>query len=130
MHLPRRTVKSIQPLPSIHTAFPLTGVHKNELSEKSRRCPIREIEDGIEVVPFERSNVLSAPILSPDQGDKEVLISRTSPLDKPLPKPPPKSLWARLSIKQRIIAILIVQFVTLITVGLALLAMRHHSSPR
>jgi len=80
------------------------------------------------MVPFERRNSLSAPILSPDQGEKEVLVPRqkTSPLDKPLPTIP-KSLWARLSVKQRMVAIFCLQMVMLLTIGLALLAAKRRS---
>jgi hypothetical protein len=129
MHLPRRSVKSIQPLPSIYTAFPINN-EDSSTSEHSGKCLIRHIEDGIEVVPLERSNILSAPILSPDEAEKELFISweeKVSPSDKPLPRLP-KSPWARLSLKQRIIVILGVQLALLLTVGLSLLAARNRAS--
>jgi hypothetical protein len=83
------------------------------------------------MVPFERRNSLSAPILSPDQGEKEVLVpqQKQSPLDKPLPTLP-KSLWARLSVKQRMLAIVGVQLAMLLTIGLALLAAKRRSHGR
>jgi hypothetical protein len=93
---------------------------------------IRQIEDGIELVPLERSEDLSAPILSPDQDEKEVchLPRQTEALSyKPLPRVP-ESLWARLSTKQRTLAVLGVQFATLLTVGLALLSLRNRSTER
>jgi len=131
MHLPRRSAKSIQPLPSIHTAFPAVKLDSKSSGENSGKCLIRRIEDGIELVPIERCNILSAPILSPDQGEKEVLISQkeTSPLDKPLPTLP-KSIWARMSLKQRMLAILGVQCATLLTIGLALMAAKHRPSSK
>lgn len=128
MHLPRRSLQSIQPLPSIYTAFPANS-DNNTSSVTSGKCLIRDIEDGIEVVPLERSNLLSAPILSPDQDEKEVLIMsqrKLSPSDKPLPRLP-RSLWARLSLKQRILAILGVQLAMLLTIGLALMAAKHRN---
>ncbi|KAH7066537.1 hypothetical protein FB567DRAFT_260630 [Paraphoma chrysanthemicola] len=129
MHLPRRSLKSIQPLPSIYTAFPASS-ENNTSSENSGRCLIRDIEDGIQVVPFERSNTLSAPILSPDQAEKEVFIMsqrELSPSDKPLPRLP-RSLWAKLSLKQRMLAILGVQLAMLLTIGLAIMAAKRRTS--
>jgi hypothetical protein len=131
MNLPRRCVKSIQPLPSIYTVFP---VHHdaNSTSEHSGRCLIRHIEDGIEVVPLERSNILSAPILSPDQAEKELFITsqeETSPSEKPLPRLP-KAPWAKLSLKQRIFAIVGLQLAMMLTIGLALLAARNHPASK
>jgi hypothetical protein len=126
MQLPRRSVKSIQPLPSIYTAFALSNDNGN-YGEHSGGCLIRHIEDGIEVVPFERSNILSAPILSPDQAEKELFITsqrELSPADKPLPRLP-KSLWARLSLKQRVLALLGFQLAMMLTIGLALMAAKH-----
>jgi hypothetical protein len=131
MHLPRRCVKSIQPLPSIYTAFPV-NYDANSASEHSGKCLIRQIEDGIEVVPLERCNMLSAPILSPDAAEKELFITsqeEASPAEKPLPRLP-KSPWARLSLKQRIIAIVGVQIAMILTIGLAMLAARHRASSK
>jgi hypothetical protein len=118
-------------LPSIYTAFPL---HKedNSTGEHSGKCLIRKIEDGIEVVPIERCNILSAPILSPDQAEKELFIPQkqdSSPSEKPLPRLP-TSLWTRLSLKQRIIALLGIQLAMMLTIGLALLAAKHRTSPK
>jgi hypothetical protein len=132
MQLPRRSVKSIQPLPSIYTAFNVQNDNNNSSGEHSGKCLIRQIEDGIEVVPFERSNILSAPILSPDQAEKELFITSRrgfSPSDKPLPRLP-SSLWARLSLKQRTLALLGVQLAIMLTIGLALMAAKHHPLPK
>jgi hypothetical protein len=131
MQLPRRSIRNIEPLPSIYTAFPLSK-EDNSTSEHSGKCLIRQIEDGIEVVPIERCNILSAPILSPDQAEKELFISRkrdTGPSEKPLPRLP-TSLSARLSLKQRIIALLGIQLAMMLTIGLALLAAKHRTSPK
>jgi hypothetical protein len=109
MQLPRRSVKSIQPLPSIYTTFSVSN-EGNSTSEHSGKCLIRPIEDGIEVVPIERCNVLSAPILSPDTAEKELFITskeESRPSEKPLPRLP-TSYWARLSLKQRVLALLAV----------------------
>jgi hypothetical protein len=117
MQLPRRSVKSIQPLPSIYTAFALSNDNGN-YGEHSGGCLIRHIE---------RSNILSAPILSPDQAEKELFITsqrELSPADKPLPRLP-KSLWARLSLKQRVLALLGFQLAMMLTIGLALMAAKH-----
>jgi hypothetical protein len=132
MQLPRRSVKSIQPLPSIYTTFRIENDDNNNSGEHSGRCLIREIEDGIEVVPFERSNMLSAPILSPDQAEKELFICPRrdlNPSHKPLPQLP-SSLWTRLSLKQRILALLGVQLALLLTIGLALMAAKHRPLPK
>lgn len=129
MFQPRRSIKNIQPLPSIYTAFPPT-YDRSTASEHSGKCLIRRIEEGIEVVPIERCNILSAPILSPDQAEKEVLIISQKELgrgDKPLPILP-RTLWGRLSVKQRIVAIVFVQAALLLTIGLALLAVKSRPS--
>lgn len=131
MHLPRRSIRNIQPLPSIYTVFPV-NTEDNNSSEHSGKCLIRHIEDGIEVLPLEMSNVLSAPILSPDQAEKELFIvsqEESSPSDKPLPRLP-KTLWARLSTKQRIVALIGVQLALMLTIGLSLLAAKQRVSSR
>jgi hypothetical protein len=131
MQLPRRSVKSIQPLPSIYTTF---AVNNDDITStgRSERCLVRDIEDGIEVVPIERCNILSAPIFSPDQTEKELFITsqrELSPADKPLPILP-RSLWARLSLRQRVLAILGVQVAMLLTIGLALMAVKDRTSTK
>jgi hypothetical protein len=129
MHLPSRSVKSIQPLPSIYTTFSANNENNSKHLGKSR---IRDVEDGIEVVPIERSNTLSAPILSPDQVEKELFITPkedSSPSEKPLPSIP-NSYWARLSLRQRVLALLGIQLAMVLTVGLSLLGVRNHASPR
>ncbi|KAF1840169.1 uncharacterized protein K460DRAFT_204288 [Cucurbitaria berberidis CBS 394.84] len=133
MQLPHRSIKSIRPLPSIYTVFPTS--HDNPDSSNSSKvnsgtCLLRQIEDGIEVVPFERCNALSAPILSPDHEEKEVFVVSQKELDssdKPLPIPP-RSIWQRMFTRQRILALLGVQFVTLLTIGIALMAAKSRSS--
>ncbi|KAJ4375969.1 hypothetical protein N0V83_001249 [Neocucurbitaria cava] len=132
MRLPRRPIASIQPLPSIHTAFPINY----DLTDSSYSAGInsgtrllRQIDDGIEVVPFER-DPRSAPILSPDSEEKEVFVvsqKEIEQLEKPLPKLP-GSIWQRMGIRQRILALLGVQFVILMTIGLALMAAKAPSS--
>lgn len=134
MGFPRRSIKSIQPLPSIYTAFPVnhdSTLSSNTSALNSGNRLIRDIEDGIELVPFERSRALSAPILSPDQNEKEVIISESelSLGGKPLPSIP-TSWWQRISLKQRVLVLLVVQFVILLTVGLSLLAVRNHTSTK
>ncbi|KAF1833610.1 hypothetical protein BDW02DRAFT_373769 [Decorospora gaudefroyi] len=132
MRLPNRSIGSIQPLPSIFTAFP-PNHDSNQSTDtsgiNSGTCFIRRIEDGIEVVPFERSNALSAPILSPDQGEKEVFVTvqeETNVGEKPLPTPP-RCIWHRMSPRQRIFAVLALQFLMLMTIGLSLLAAKGRS---
>jgi hypothetical protein len=93
---------------------------------------MKKIEDGIEAVPFERSNILSAPILSPDQEEKEVFVPSCEEVDafeKPLPSLP-RSLWQRMSQRQRILALLVLQFLMLLTIGLSLLAVKRRSANR
>jgi hypothetical protein len=131
MQLPRRSVKSIQPLPSIYTTFSVNNEGNNS-SEPLGKCLIRPIEDGIEVVPIERCNVLSAPILSPDTAEKELFITPEEELnssEKPLPRLP-ESYWARLSLRQRILALLAVQIAMVLTIGLSLMAAKNHASLR
>ncbi|KAF1943702.1 hypothetical protein EJ02DRAFT_484961 [Clathrospora elynae] len=133
MRLPYRSISSIQALPSIYTTFP-THYDNNQSSDtsgiNSGTCFIRQIEDGIEVVPFERSNALSAPILSPAQDEKEVVVFSQKEMDafeKPLPTLP-RSIWSRMSLRQRILALLGIQFLMLMTIGLALMAAKGRSS--
>jgi hypothetical protein len=131
MQLPRRSVKSIQPLPSIYTTFSVNNEGNNS-SEHSGKCLIRPIEDGIEVVPIERCNVLSAPILSPDTAEKELFITsgeESIPSEKPLPRLP-RPYWARLSLRRRVLALLAVQIAMVLTIGLSLMAARNHASSR
>lgn len=88
---------------------------------------MRQIEDGIEVVPFERCNSTSAPILSPDQGEKEVfIVSQTEEqaVEKPLPNLP-RCPWQRMSLRQRILGLLGIQMIMLLTIGLALMAVKN-----
>ncbi|KAF2847392.1 hypothetical protein T440DRAFT_456546 [Plenodomus tracheiphilus IPT5] len=135
MPFPYRSLKSIQPLPSIYTAFPVNHSDAQtsiDSAVNSGTCLIRHIEDGIEVVPFERRNSVSAPILSPDQNEKEVLFisqTETGAVEKPLPSLPGNS-WQRLSIRQRMLALLFAQLVMLMVVGLALMAVKQRSSQR
>lgn len=133
MRLPHRSIKSIQPLPSIYTAFPISYDNTQSSIDSainSGTCLIRQIEDGIEVVPFERCNQTSAPILSPDQGEKEVLIISQTEKDvaeKPLPSLP-RCVWQRMSLRQRILGLLGLQFILLTTIGLSLLAAKYRPS--
>lgn len=134
MRLPHRSIKEIQPLPNIYTVLPGnydSADSSNSAGVNSGTRLLRQIEDGIEVVPFERSSA-SAPILSPYQEEKEVFVvaqTELSSLEKPLPKPP-RSIWHRMSTRQRILALLGAQFVLLLTIGTALMAARNPSSAR
>ncbi|KAI2481916.1 hypothetical protein Ptr902_06297 [Pyrenophora tritici-repentis] len=132
MRLPHRSISSIQPLPSIYTTFP-TNYESSQSTLtsgiNSGTCLISRIEDGIEVVPLERSHVLSAPILSPDQEEKEVFVSTSAEiavLEKPLPNLP-ACIWNRMSLRQRILAFLTLQFILLVTIGCSLLAVKRRS---
>jgi hypothetical protein len=132
MHLPRRSVKNIQPLPSIYTTFPVNPDSTGSSGEHSGSYLLGKIEDGIQLVPLERSEVLSAPILSPVQDEKEVCNSSQQMKTlshKPLPQVP-TSQWARLSKKQRIFVAFFVLSATLLTIGLSLLALRNHYRDR
>jgi hypothetical protein len=135
MRLPHRSINSIQPLPSIYTAFP-TNCDSSQSTDtpgvNSGTCLIKKIEDGIEAVPFERSNILSAPILSLDQEEKEVFVSsceEVDALEKPLPSLP-RCMWHRMSLRQRILVLLGLQFLMFLTIGLSLLAVKDRSSTR
>lgn len=133
MPFPYRSIKSIQPLPSIYTAFPVNhGTAQTSIDSaiNSGTCLIRHIEDGIEVVPFERCHDDSAPILSPSQDEKEVLFVsqlETENVEKLLPSLP-GSVWQRMSIRQRILALLFTQFIMLMAIGLALMATKRRPS--
>lgn len=128
MQLPRRSVRSIQELPSIRTAFPvhyqLVRTHSASTASNSARSP--DIEDGLEVVPLERDSVLSAPIVSAYVDEKEVFIITQQEVDeKPLPDVPDSiwsRTWGRMSLKYRVYAVLGLQAVVLLTIGVALLA--------
>ncbi|KAI8938494.1 hypothetical protein NX059_004384 [Plenodomus lindquistii] len=133
MPFPYRSLKNVQPLPSIYTAFPVNhdiGAQTSiDSAINSGTCLIRHIEDGIEVVPFERCNNATAPILSPDQDEKEVFFATQTEVEtseKPLPNLPGNA-WQRMSIRQRILALLLTQFLMLMAIGLALLAAKRHS---
>ena len=129
MRLPYRSISSIQALPSIYTTFPPNYDSKQSTDTSdidSGTCFIRKIEDGIEVVPFERSNALSAPILSPDQEEKEVFVfsqAKRNVSEKPLPSLP-RCIWNRMSLRQLILALLGMHFLMLTTIGLSLLAIK------
>lgn len=127
MQLPRRSVRSIQELPSIHTAFPVRykpiRTHSASTASNSARSP--DIEDGLEVVPLERDSILSAPIVSAYLDEKEVFISTQEMQEKPLPNIPTSiwsRTWGRMSVKYRVLAVLGLQGLVLLTVGIALLA--------
>lgn len=131
MQLPRRSVRSIQELPSIHTAFAIhyqaVRNHSASTASDSSRSP--DIECGLEVVPLEHDSILSAPIVSAYLDEKEVFINAQEILEKPLPNLP-TSLWSRswgrMSVKYRVLVVLGLQAFILFTVGIALLA----ASPR
>lgn len=126
MQLPRRSVRSIQSLPSIYTAFPAhykpVRTHSASTASESARSP--DIEDGLEVVPLEHDSIRSAPFVSGYLDEKEVFISTQGLLEKPLPTIP-RSLcartWGRMTVKYRVLAVLALQAVVLLTVGVVLL---------
>ncbi|KAJ4985489.1 hypothetical protein SVAN01_09054 [Stagonosporopsis vannaccii] len=129
MQLPRRSVRSIQELPSIYTAFPASyrpvRTHSASTASDSARSP--DVEDGLEVVPLEHDSIRSAPIVSAHLDEKEVLISTQEVPEKPLPKLPASlwgRMWGRMSVKYRVLAVLGVQAVILLTIGMALLTTR------
>jgi hypothetical protein len=133
MRLPYRSISSIQALPSIYTTFP-PNYDNNQSTDtsgiNSGTCFIRKIEEGIEVVPFERCNTLSAPILSPDQEEKEVFVVSQEEMnipEKPLPSLP-RCIWNRMSLRQRILALLALQFLMSMTIGMSLMAAKNHTS--
>jgi hypothetical protein len=127
MQLPRRSVRSIQELPSIHTAFAIhyQAVRTHSASTASNSASSPNIEDGLEVVPLERDSILSAPIVSASLDEKEVFISTQELSEKPLPNPPTSlwgRTWGRMSVKYRVLAVLGLQALVLFTVGMVLLA--------
>lgn len=126
MQLPRRSVRSIQELPSIYTAFPAhyrpVRTHSASTASDSARSP--DIEDGLEVVPLEHDSVRSAPIVSAYLDEKEVFINAQEVLEKPLPNIPTSvwaRTWGRMSVKYRVLVVLGLQALVLLTVGTVLL---------
>lgn len=135
MQLPRRSVRSIQELPSIYTAFPAhyrpVRTHSASTASESARSP--DIEDGLEVVPLEHDSIRSAPIVSAYLDEKEVFINTQEVLEKPLPNVPTSlwgRTWGRMSVKYRVLAVLGLQGVILLSVGIALLAAGSKSSKK
>ncbi|KAF1931925.1 uncharacterized protein M421DRAFT_417661, partial [Didymella exigua CBS 183.55] len=127
MQLPRRSVRSIQELPSIHTAFPVhykpVRTHSASTASNSARSP--SVEDGLEVVPLERDSILSAPIVSAYLNEKEVFINKQEILWKPLPNIPTSiwsRAWGRMSVKYRVLAVLGLQALVLLTTGIVLMS--------
>lgn len=128
MQLPRRSVRSIQELPSIYTAFPPhykpVRTHSASTSSESARSP--DVEDGLEVVPLEHESALSAPIVSAYLDEKEVfIVAQQEVFEKPLPNIPASiwgRTWNRMSAKYRVLAVLGLLAVILLTIGIALLA--------
>ncbi|KAJ4383651.1 hypothetical protein N0V86_001706 [Didymella sp. IMI 355093] len=111
MQFPRRSVRSIQELPSIHTAFAVhyKAVRTHSASTASNSAVSPDIEDGLEVVPLERDSILSAPIVSAYLDEKEVFISSQEVSEKPLPEIPTSiwsRTWGRMSVKYRVLAVL------------------------
>lgn len=127
MQLPRRSVRSIQELPSIYTAFPVhyISVKTHSASTASDSARSLDIEDGLEVVPLEHDSIRSAPIISAYLDEKEVFIGTQELFEKPLPSVPTSiwsRTWGRMSVKYRVLAVLGLQALVLLTVGIALLA--------
>ncbi|KZM22421.1 uncharacterized protein EKO05_0000050 [Ascochyta rabiei] len=128
MQLPRRSVRSIQELPSIYTVFPPhykpVRTHSASTFSDSARSP--DIEDGLEVVPLELCTDYSALSVSACLDEKEVFImEQREGLEKPLPSVPKSAwgrTWGRMSVKYRVLAVLGLQALLLLTVGIALLA--------
>ncbi|KAF9696752.1 hypothetical protein EKO04_005736 [Ascochyta lentis] len=128
MQLPRRSVRSIQELPSIYTVFPPhynpIRTHSASTVSDSARSP--DVEDGIEVVPLELCTDYSALSVSACLDEKEVfIIKQREVLEKPLPSVPTSvwgRTWGRISVKYRVLAILGLQALLLLTVGVSLLA--------
>jgi hypothetical protein len=114
-----RPAKRIQAIPSIHTAFPAR--YNQNCATSPNESHKSTIEEGLEVVPIERSNSTCGKIVSPGTDDKE-LVSR-SPLDlhigeKPLPNLPHsrrssrlRTRWKRLPAKLRIVILVGIQVI-------------------
>ena len=112
---------SSQSLPSILTLFP-TNYGRITAAQTPPEDSARRIEDGIELVPIERQNSSTAKILSPGREEKEVVPGPKLDIEisaKPLPSLP-GSKWSRMSIRNRIIALLCIQFCMISTIGLSL----------
>lgn len=132
MRIPRRPAKSIQAIPSIYTSFQIN--YKALSSSSANESPESVIEDGIEVVPIERSNTTCGKIVSPGIEEKEI-VSRV-PLElfiagKPLPSLPClrkqrslRRLWNRLPAKHRICILVGMQVVLLVSLIGGLLSIK------
>jgi len=127
MHFPHKSSKSTlhQSLPSIQTLFRSSPNENVTVHSSLLEYPARVV-DGIEVVPLERQNSSTTKICTPGTEEKEVIAGWEERLklelaEKPLPSLP-GSRWSRVSTKNRIIAILCLQFLMLLTIGLSFMA--------
>ena len=127
MQFPRRSPRSTlhQSLPSIQTLF-RSSLNDSVTVHSPLLGPLGRVVDGIEVVPLERQNSSTTKICTPGVEEKEVVVGwkehhKLELAEKPLPSLP-GSRWSRLSIKNRVIAILCLQFLMLLTIGLSFMA--------
>ncbi|KAF2019823.1 hypothetical protein BU24DRAFT_459452 [Aaosphaeria arxii CBS 175.79] len=135
MRIPRRSVNSYVglQLPSLITlpsSVEQSPISEKSISEKSisEKSSLRKIiaekcvQDGIEVVPIERSKSCTTKILSPGQEEKEVVFFPESDVESAKEDTliPPSSWWGRLSIKRRVILVLGIQACLLLILGLCL----------
>jgi hypothetical protein len=135
MRFPRRPAKNIQPIPSILTAFPAS--HDRPSGTPANESPDSVIEEGIEVVPIERSNTPCGKIVSPGDEEKE-LVART-PLEiyiaaKPLPNLPHlkrgsilKSRWSRLPVNHRVFILVAIQVILVLALFAGLMSIKGSS---
>lgn len=124
---PSSRTAPLQALPSIITGFPISGGRSIQ-SAGTDSDDRKEVEDGIEVVPIERSDSMGGKIVSPGTEEKEVVLTtQLRPLlTKPLPCPPKTNWmnwirieWLRLSVKRRMLIIfsILVGMVLMIVIG-------------
>ena len=146
MRFPRQPPRSTPhtALPSILTLFP---ARQGRTVVSSRTNDSRQLQnisqEGIEVVPIERSNTPCGKTVSPSADEKEVSpLSTTSwaqrVRSKPLPKLPQernwrrtlKRKWSALSIKKRVLILLGAQASVLVTIGLSIFAINPSRNSR
>ncbi|KAF2646436.1 hypothetical protein P280DRAFT_11533 [Massarina eburnea CBS 473.64] len=132
MHPPRQSTRSIPVLPSIYTSFP-TDSNPSSRNTSANDSTSTCVEDGIELVPIERSNSTCGKILSPGTEEKEVISSAEFPhaSTKSLPDLPrgrwgksPKSSCGRCPIKCRILVLFAVKTSILLIILSCLLSIQ------
>jgi hypothetical protein len=131
MRFTQRPTRGTQALPSIHTAFPV--IYDQISSTSTNESPQSTIEEGLEVVPLERSTSTCAKIVSPGTEEKETVSKTLLQLHiatKPLPRLPnrrksrTRERWDQLPVKQRILVLVGTQLALILALFGGLMCIR------